>query len=184
MYRISKENNVVYVTLDSGKTYRLEHLLEHRKCIRHADEVRQDRTRRRLWYRTHVLSRDVPDSKAARADYCDNGRMVGYMVDALDGKFLPSGVKPIIIPTNWGVQLGDKWYFRCIIGKSNCKLVARKLMLVHWYSVGRFVAAVWQNGHYDNEKTMEDFAISQATYYRRLEKYAQICISRSGVDMC
>jgi len=174
MYKISNEINVIYVTLDSGKTYRLEHLLEHRRHIRYVDEVRQDNTRRREWYRRHVLSRDVPNSKAARADYCDSGRMVGYMVAALDGKFAPSGIKPIIVPTDWGVQLGDTWYFRSVIGKSNCRLVARKLMLVHWWRIGFFVAAVWKNGHEDREKTMEDFGIAERTYQWRLAKYASI----------
>jgi len=172
--KLTKRDDVVYVTLENGKTYRLDHLLEHRRHIRYVDEVRQDQTRRREWYRRHVESRDVPNSKAARADYGDNGKMVGYMVAALDGKFKPFGEKSIIVPTDWGVQLGDKWYFRCVVAKSNCKLVARKLMLVDWRRIGYFVAAVWKNGHEDHEKTMQDFGISQATYYRRLDEYASI----------
>jgi len=184
MYKISNENNVIYVTLDSGKTYRIEQFNDLYRRRRQFDEVRQEYTKRRMWYRSHVESRDVPDSKASRADYGDNGRMVRYMVAALDGKFAPSGVKPIIVPTDWGVQLGDTWYFRCVVAKSNCRLVARKLMLVHWRYIGYFVAAVWKNGHCDSEKTMEDFGIQKTTYYNRLQKYAEICTSQSGVDMC
>jgi len=184
MISTSIQNKVVYVTLDSGKTYRIEQFDSLYRHRRHLDEVRQQYTKRRMWYRAHVVSRDVPDSKAERADLSDNGRMVRYMVDALDGKFTPSGDKSIIIPTDWGLQLGDKWYYRCVVGKSNCKLVARKLMLVDWRRIGYFVAAVWKNGHYDNEKTMEDFKIAERTYYDRLQKYAKICISCASVDMC
>jgi len=174
-WKVEKDDDSkIYITLGNGKTYRLDHLLEHRKRICRADEVRQDRTRRRIWYRAHVMSRDVPDSKAARADYGDNGRMVGYMVDALDGKFKPSGERPIVIPTDWGIQLGDKWYFRCVVAKANCQHIAHEMMFLHWHRAARFVAAVWKNGHEDREKTMEEFGISESTYYWRLEKYASI----------
>lgn len=174
MYKLSSKNNVVYVTLGNNKAYRLENVINHHDRIRRIDEVREDRTRRRMWYRTHVESRDVPDSKAARADYGDNGRMVSYMVDALDGKFKPSGVKPVIIPTDWGVQLGDTWYFKCVVAKVNSKRIAQEMMMLHWWRIGFFVAAVWKNGHEDREKTMQDFGISERTYQRRLEKYASI----------
>jgi len=171
-YKLSK-GDCIYVTLENGKTYKLDHLLEHRRHIRQVDEVRQDTTRRREWYRRHVASRDVPDSKAARADYGDGGKSVSRMVDAMDGKYrdVATGIK---IPTDWVVQLSDKWYFRCVIAKSNCARIAHKLMLVHWWRIAFFVAAVWKNGHEDREKTMDDFGISERTYQRRLLKYASI----------
>lgn len=173
MHPLSNHDGVIYVTLENGKTYRLEHLLEHRRHIRAVDEVREDDTRRREWWRRHVVSRDVPDSKAARADYCDNGRSVSHMVDAIDGRFKSAG-SGILMPTEWGVQFGDKWYYRCVIAKSNSIRIARKMMLVDWRRIGYFVAAVWKNGHQDREKTMEDFGISERTYQWRLLKYASI----------
>jgi len=174
MYKLSCTNNVVFITLEDGNTYRLDNLIRRRDRLRRIDEIRQDRTRRRMWYRAHVVSRDVANSKAARAEYGDNGRMVSFMVDTIDGKFKPECVRPTNIPTDWGVQLGDSWVFKCVVAKFNSKRIAQEMMMLHWWRIAKFVAAVWQNGHEDREKTMQDFGISEATYYWRLAKYASI----------
>jgi len=183
MHPLSKHDGVIYVTLENGKTYRLEHLLEHCRHIRAVDEIRDETTRRREWWRRHVVSRDVPDSKAARADYCDNGRSVSHMVDAIDGRFKSAG-SGIVMPTEWGVQFGNKWYYRCVIGKANCQRIAHKMMMLHWWRIAKFVVSVWRYGSKERFKTMADFEICEKTYYLRLSRYAEILGFGSGVDMC
>ena len=50
---------------------------------RRANEAKHDQTRQRRFER-NFLSRDLPDSKAARADASDGGRLTARLVEGLD----------------------------------------------------------------------------------------------------
>ena len=50
---------------------------------RRANEAKHDQTRQRQFER-NFLSRDLPDSKAARADASDGGRLTARLVEGLD----------------------------------------------------------------------------------------------------
>ena len=50
---------------------------------RRANEAKHDQTRQRRFER-NFLSRDLPDSKAARADASDGGRLAARLVEGID----------------------------------------------------------------------------------------------------
>jgi len=179
-YRLENRDGVVYFIAGNGKEYKLQGLLHTRGRQRDWHDARDDQTLKRLWYRRHVVSRDMPDSKAARADCTDGGTWERKLIMWLDGQF----AKTTVEPAPFQVEVDGKRYYRCVIAKRNCKRIASKMMTVHWHKIGKFVASVWRYGSKNREKTMADFGISESNYYWRLYRYAGILGFGNGVDMC
>lgn len=177
---LTSKDGVIYVTTQDGKCYKYDHVLKRRHHMRMVDEVRDEATVRREWYRRHVRSRDMPNSKAARADYSDCGKWERMLTQWLDGVFS----RDMTPPFPFGAWVDGKPCFRCVVAKRNCKRIAKQMMLVDWRKIGKFVAAVEKNGAKDREKTLADFEISEATYYWRLSRYAEILGFGTSVDMC
>lgn len=72
MTHLHVKDSVVYITFgDGGKTYRYEAVLNRRKKSAEANENRDDNTQKRLREKALTRSRDMPNSRAARADAAD-----------------------------------------------------------------------------------------------------------------
>jgi len=73
--RLSKDtDSIVYVMFENGRCYRLEAVLARRRADIAAADVRRREQIKNLWWRFATRSRDMPNSRAARADLSDGGR--------------------------------------------------------------------------------------------------------------
>lgn len=113
-------------------------LLRKAEHDRLADEARHDTTRQRLFER-RFLSRDLPDSKAARADASDGGRLVAATVARLDAPMRRE--RQIAAVNAAAAKLPRKFSW------------LRKLL---W--------AIFRNGS-DREQTMAELRLSKSSYW-------------------
>ena len=113
-------------------------LLRKAERDRIADEAKHDRTRQRRFERA-FLSRDLPDSKAARADASDRGRQVSATVTRVDA------------PTRRERQIAAVNVAAAMLPRKSGWL--RKLL---W--------AIFRNGS-DREQTMAELRLSKSSYW-------------------
>ena len=113
-------------------------LLRKAEHNRQADEARHDHTRQREFER-RFLSRDLPDSKAARADASDAGRLVEATIARLDA------------PTRRERQIAA-------LNAAAAKLPRKSGWL------RKLLWAIFRNGS-DREQTMAELGIPKRTYW-------------------
>ena len=114
-------------------------LLRKAEHARIVNEVRHDHTRQREFER-RFLSRDLPDSKAARADASDGGRLAAATFARLDAR------------TRRERQIAA-------INEAAAKLPRKSGWL------RKLLWAIFRNGS-DREQTMAELHISKSTYWR------------------
>jgi len=138
--------------------------------------IRAEQAKKRVWWRTHVVSHDLPGSKAARVDYSDRGRAVARMISFIDrsgpyrderagGGSAASGQSErnrMII--NAAVYVAHALGYRC--GSPG------------YAEVLSIISSVALYGSEAREVIMRQFGLSYWAYVKRLDRYAAILKAR------
>ena len=117
---------------------------EHDRCV---NEAKHDQTRQRRFER-NFLSRDLPDSKAARADASDGGRLTARLVEGIDA------------PTRRERQIAA-------INAAAAKLPRRSGWL------RKLLWAIFRNGR-DRELTMLELHLPKWQYWRGVKFFLDL----------
>jgi len=83
-FTLSFKDGVECITFKNGKTYPLKTIkyLQRRKMLIAA--IRKEMTKKAYWQKTHICSRDDPESKGYNADKSDGGKSVDQTVAKID----------------------------------------------------------------------------------------------------
>jgi len=146
------EGRIVYVNA-KGRRADFAAVLARRQHNAVADEVRCANTLRGVWWRLNRRSRDVPGSKAARADISDGGSGAAAIYRHADG--------------------GN--YYRRRIRLAAEYLAGRSRQSAD--EIARFLMAVHRNGARHRRETMVEMGITRDWYYKMISRFESLLAS-------